>query len=139
MKLPTKLQAEARNHRKPREETGTARYVTFERSLSTILLFTCYLDPWERMLRTPIDPRYNAGRRACLKSARRTLPQSKRHSQRRDLTNGRCQLFYKTSQSAEIRGSGKLCSRPCRCQPKAPDDATHNGRPWENQEMQRRR
>ena len=55
------------------------------------------------------------------------------------MTSERCQFFEKINLSAETRGSGKMCSSPFRCQPMVPDDAIPCGRPWENQEMHKRR
>ena len=99
----------------------------------TILSITPSLEPWDRTLRTPIDL-YRGARGSV--HPRRTLPRSKGRTRYVDMTSGRCQLFDEMSQSAETRGSGKMCSRPSRCQPMVPDNAIPYGRPWENQEMQ---
>ncbi len=103
----------------------------------TILPITRSLYPWELTSTTLIDFSRGARGSAFPRRARRSLPRSKRRSQRGDMTSGRCLLFDEISQSAETRGSGRMCSRPSSCQPMVPNDATPCGRPWEMQKKRR--
>ncbi len=108
------------------------------RLLFTISPTTRSLDQCQKTLTTPIHLHYGVGGSANPRCARKTSPRSKGRTQRGDMTSGRCQLFDRISQSAETRASGKMCQRPSRCQPMVPGDAIPCGRPWENQDMQKR-
>ena len=105
--------------------------------LSAILPATPYLDAWEEALTTPTGPGHDAGRHTCLRAAQKTLPKSKRCTQRGDMTRGRCQLFDEMDSSAETRGSGKTCTRPSRYQGMILDDAITYGRPWRTRRCSR--
>ena len=103
--------------------------------LFTILPTTRSSNQWEETSMASIDPCCDTRRRVCLRSAQKVLPKSKRCDQRGDMTSGKCKLFGENGSLAKTRGSGKMCSRPSRYQPVAPDNVIPYGRPWKNQEM----
>ena len=105
----------------------------------TILPTLPSCNPREKTSTASIDQCYGVRGSSCLRSARATLPKSKRCTQGGDMINVKYQHWTKVAWVAETRGSGKVCSRSSRCQPMVPDDAIDYGKTWENQEIQKKR
>ena len=92
------------NHEKGREHRNMALLTDL---LFTLLPTTRSLNQWEETSMASIDPCCDTRRRACLRSAQKTLPKLKGCTQRVDMTSGRCQLFRENGLLAKTRGSGK--------------------------------
>ena len=89
----------------------------------TVLSTTRFSDQWENTSTTSIDPFFWVERKFEPRCVRRTLPKSRRRTQRGERISGRCQVFDEIGQSGRTRGYGKTCSKLSRCQPMIPSSA----------------